>query len=405
MRAIRFNYRPARYLVTRHVARRRARLALGRLGCLSLDDVDAPALPGPDWVRVETALGGVCGSDLAIITARSSFSLEPFSAYPFTFGHENVGRIAEAGRAVDGWGAGDRVVVNPMLACRQRGLKPPCAACARGEHGCCRRTNDGGLAAGFSIGYCPETGGGWAPSFVAHRSQLHRPRGLPDEAAVLTDPFATALRAVLLQPPADGDVVLVLGAGSVGLLTVVALRATGWDGRVAVFDPLGYQREVAQRAGADVFFERRDDLYEWAVSLPGARGYDPALAPRFIDGGPSLVYDTVGSRRSAGDALGLAREAGRIVMIGTAGALHADWTRLWYRRLTLAGIMVYGLVPWRGEERDVYDVALEVMPDAGIERLGLLTHVFGLGDYRTALQVALDKAEHRAVKVAFRPGS
>ncbi|MGH7447038.1 MAG: alcohol dehydrogenase catalytic domain-containing protein, partial [Longimicrobiales bacterium] len=123
MHAIRFHYRPARYLWTRFAAGRWPALALGRTGCISMDDVEPPALPGPDWVRVNSALSGVCGSDLAAITAHDSLTLEPFGAFPFTFGHENAGRVAEAGAAAGEWKQGDAVVVNPMLACEQRGLE------------------------------------------------------------------------------------------------------------------------------------------------------------------------------------------------------------------------------------------------------------------------------------------
>ena len=203
MQAIRFHYRPVRYLLTRYAARRRPGLALGGLGCVTLDDVAPPVLPGEDWVRVETALSGVCGSDLSAVTAHDSFTLEPFGAYPFTFGHENVGRVVEAGSAAGGdWPTGTRVIVNPMLACTQRGIDPACAACARGEYGLCRNTTGGDLGTGPMIGYCPTVGGGWSRTFVAHRTQLHAADGLDDEVAVLADPLASALRPVLLHPPA-----------------------------------------------------------------------------------------------------------------------------------------------------------------------------------------------------------
>src|SRR5688500_373070 len=112
MQAIRFHYRPIRYLWTRFAAARRPGLALGPLGCVSLDDVDPPTLPGPEWVRVQTTLSGICGSDLSAVTAHDSFTLEPFGAYPFTFGHENVGVVAEVGADAGEWKAGDRVVIN-----------------------------------------------------------------------------------------------------------------------------------------------------------------------------------------------------------------------------------------------------------------------------------------------------
>src|SRR5688500_5786997 len=189
LRAIRFHYRPVRYLWTRFAASRRPALALGPLGCVSFDDIEPPPLPGPDWVRIETAVSGICGSDLAAVTAHDSFTLEPFGAFPFTFGHENVGRIVETGAAAEPWHTGDRVIVNPMLACAQRGLEPACPACARGEYGLCRRTREGTVGTGPMIGYCPRVGGGWSAFFVAHRTQLHTADDLSDDVAVLTDPL------------------------------------------------------------------------------------------------------------------------------------------------------------------------------------------------------------------------
>lgn len=405
LRAIRFHYRPVRYLWTRWAASRRPTLALGPLGCVSMDDVEPPALPGPDWVRVETTASGICGSDLSAVTAHDSFTLEPFGAYPFTFGHENIGRVVEAGAAAGGeWAEGTRVVVNPMLSCLQRGLEP-CGACGRGEYGLCRRTTDGPVGTGPMTGYNPRVGGGWSPSFVAHRSQLHPAGELDDATAVLTDPFASALRPVLLHPPAEDDVVLVVGAGTIGLLTVVALRATGWRGPVAVLGRYAFQRELAESAGAGPIFSRPSEVREWAASLPGSRAYRPTLAPDFVEGGPSLVYDTVGSSSTLRDALSLTREGGRIIMVGGAAKIAADWTRLWYRQLTLAGVFAYGLAPFRGGQLDIYEATLGLLRHGALGDLELVTHEFPLEDYRAALRAALEKEDHRSTKVVFRPGA
>lgn len=403
MRAVRFHYRPLRYLLTRWASRRRPRAALGPFGCVTLDEVEPPALPGPEWVRVRTTLSGICGSDLAAVTAHDSFTLEPFGAYPFTFGHENVGRLVEMGAGVEGWSEGERVIVNPMLACAQRAITPPCAACARGEYGLCRNTARGEIGKGPMIGYCPRVGGGWSREFVAHHTQLHRAGELSDEVAVLTDAFASALRPVLLQPPSEDDVVLVIGAGTIGVLTVAALRGTGWQGTVAVLGRHGFQLEMAERAGADRVLRSRDELYRWAEALPGAQAYRPTLAPRFVEGGPSLIFDTVGSGRTVADAIALAREGGRVVLVGSATRVAADWTRVWYRQLSVAGIFAYGSVRHRGECRDIYEATLELLRTDGVGDLHIVTHAFDLEDYRAALSAALDKSGHRSVKVVFRP--
>ncbi|MHB1168262.1 MAG: zinc-dependent alcohol dehydrogenase [Longimicrobiales bacterium] len=378
-------------------------MALGPLGCVSLDEIEVPALPGDDWVRIETTLSGICGSDLAAVTAHDSFTLEPFGAYPFVFGHENVGRVVEAGPGAGDWRPGDRVIVNPMLSCLQRGLEPPCAACASGEYGLCRRTTEGVVGGGPMIGYSPGAGGGWSSGFVAHKSQLHSAEGLSDEVAVLTDPFVSALRPVLLHPPAADDVVLVIGAGSIGLLTIVALRAVGFEGTIAVLGRYDFQFEKAQAAGANVLLRDRNELYEWAAGLPGAVAYKPTLADRFVEGGPSIVYDTVGSETTIGDGVALTREAGRLILVGGAAKTSVDWTRVWYRQITVAGIFAYGLAPFEGERRDIYEIAIELLRRRDYGELGLLTHVFELEDYRAALHAALSKGGHRSIKVAIRP--
>lgn len=403
MRAIRFHYRPARYLWTRWAARRRPGLALGPLGCVTVDDVDPPALPGADWVRVRTTLSGICGSDLSAVTAHDSFTLEPFGAYPFTFGHENIGVVAEAGAEAGAWSVGTPVVVNPMLACRQRGLEP-CAACARGEYGLCRRTTEGPLGTGPMTGFCPAVGGGWSAQFVAHASQLHAMDGLSERTAVLADPLASALRPVLLHPPGPDDVVLVLGAGTIGLLTIAALRAMGWGGPLAASARHPLQRELARRAGADPVLGSGEEVRAWAEGLPGARAYRPTLADPFVEGGPSLVFDTVGSERTVRDALALTREGGRIVMVGGAAKVAADWTRLWYRQLTVAGVFAYGLAPFRGEHRDIYEASLTLLREGIVSALDLVTHEFPLEEYGSALRVALDKSGHGSIKVVLRPG-
>ncbi|HET9440336.1 MAG TPA: alcohol dehydrogenase catalytic domain-containing protein [Longimicrobiales bacterium] len=404
MQAIRFHYRPVRYLWTRFAAARRPALALGATGCVTFDEVDPPALPGDEWVRISTALSGICGSDLSAITANDSFTLEPFGAYPFTFGHENVGVVDAVGAAAGSFQPGQRVIINPMLACRQRGLTPPCDACARGEYGLCRRTRDGVVGTGPMIGFCPQAGGGWSRYFVAHHSQLHDAGDLPDDVAVLTDPFASSLRPVLLHPPRADDSILVIGAGSIGALTVKALRLFGWRGDINVLGRYSFQLELAERAGATRCFRSRAEVYKWAGSLPGAVSYQPTLAPKFVEGGPSLVYDTVGSASSIADALALTREGGRMVLVGAAAKVEVDWTRIWYRQLSVAGVFAYGSAPYQGQQRDIYDVSIQLMRNDGLGELNMVTHVFPLEEYRAALSAALDKNGSRSVKVVFRPG-
>ncbi len=406
MQAIRLHYRPVRYLLSRYLGRGRPSLPLGPLGFIRLDEVETPALPGRDWVRVRPSASGICGSDIAAITAHDSLLLEPFQTYPFTFGHENIGRLEQLGPDVQGWSPNDRVAVSPMLACEQRGIEPRCEACRAGQYGLCVNTTEGELSPGFMIGYCADTGGGWSRGFVAHASQLRRlpsETELPDDVAVLVDPFASALRPVLQHPPTEADRVLVIGAGSIGILTVKALRLTGWGGDIAVLGRHGFQNERAEAAGASRILHSRTELYDWSRAHPGARAYRPTLAPRFVEGGPTLVYDTVATQQSLRDTLSVTAGGGRIVVVGSAARLAADFTRLVIRNLAVMGVFAYGPVSWRGESRDIYDVALELLRGDAFGRLEMITHSFELEEYSAAIAAALDKHRHRSVKVVFRP--
>jgi threonine dehydrogenase-like Zn-dependent dehydrogenase len=400
LRAIRFHYRPLRYLLARVASNRMPTVGTGALGFVRLDRVEPRPLPGPDWVRLEPRLSGVCGSDLGVITAHDSFTLEPYGAYPFTFGHEIVATVVETGPAVRGWSAGDRVIVHPMLSCAQKGVAA-CAACARGDYGVCRRATDG---QGGITGFSPLTGGGWSDGLVAHETQLRSQGDLVDEVAVLTDPFASAARAVFLEPPGGGDVVLIMGAGTIGLLTIRALRLLGWEGTIAVSARHAFQARRAEAAGADLAIESRDALYDWAASLPGAAVYKPSLAARFVEGGPSLIYDTVGGGGTIRDSLALAREGGRIAVVGAAARTAVDLTRLWHRQIRMTGVLVYGSVEHRGRTMDIFDASLELIRADDLGGLALLTHTFELEEYRDAISVALSKRDHESIKVAFRRG-
>ncbi|HUP88620.1 MAG TPA: alcohol dehydrogenase catalytic domain-containing protein [Longimicrobiales bacterium] len=403
MKAIRFHYRPLRYLMTRVASRKSPAFALGPAGCVSLDNIDEPKTPNGEWVRVNTTMSGICGSDISAVTAHDSFTLEPFGAYPFTFGHENVGVVSEVGSDVVGWKKGDRVIINPMLACKQRGIVPECAPCARGDYGLCRNIKKGVVGGGPMIGYSPGAGGGWSNSFIAHHTQLHAAGNLSDDVAVLADPFVSSLRPVLLHPPREDDVVLVLGAGTIGALTVKSLRLTGFTGEINVLARYKFQCELAERAGATRVFRSNDEVYKWAGGLPDATSYKPTLGPRFVEGGPSLIFDTVGNETSINDSLSLAREGGRIVLVGAAAKLNADWTRLWYRQLSVAGIFAYGHAPFQGKQTDIYTTAVQLMKSGGFGELGMVTHQFPLEEYRAALSAALDKRGHSSTKVVFRP--
>ncbi|MEW6568480.1 MAG: zinc-binding dehydrogenase [Chloroflexota bacterium] len=376
----------------------------GPLALLRYREVDEPRLPGPQWVRIRTRYGGICGSDLNTVLLKDSPALSAFTSFPFTLGHENVGTIAEVGAEVPGFAASERVVVEPLLPCAARGFEEPCEFCQRGQFSLCLNFTRGSISPGLGIGSCRDTGGSWSPYFVAHRSQLfHLPEAMSDENALMVEPFAVALHVVLRSFPKDGDTVLILGAGVVGLCTLAALRALGSRARVIVVDKYPFQGEMARAFGADQVIGLRDGDYLRAVAeATGGTLRKPILGKRVLVGGADLVYECVGSARSVDDSLRLTRSGGTVVLVGLAGILRGvDWTPIWLNELTVKGSFWCGTESVGSRNVRTFQRAVEMIAQRRPDLSPLVTHRFRLDEYRKALAMTADRGRHRVVKSAF----
>ena len=129
-----------------------------------------PRLPGEAWVRVRPRLAGICGSDLATLTAQGSTYFAPFTSYPFVFGHEVVGEVTEVGAEVGDLDVGHRVVLAAAAALRRarhRGALRRRAA--TGSRRIATTSRAAVSRPASRPAYCADTGGGWSESFVAHR--------------------------------------------------------------------------------------------------------------------------------------------------------------------------------------------------------------------------------------------
>ncbi|MBU0719692.1 MAG: alcohol dehydrogenase catalytic domain-containing protein, partial [Planctomycetes bacterium] len=256
MKALVYRRSIPRYVLLKLLGPRFRRLYSSGLAPFSLCAIPEPELPTEQWVRIAPQLAGLCGSDIATICAKNSPYLAPTTSLPFVLGHELVGHITEVGREVTGLVVGDRVVLHPALGCRARGIESMCDACAGGREALCRNITRGDVSSGIQIGYCRSTGGGFGESLVAHQSQVYRvPDGVPDEAAVLIEPFACALHGALRVNLTEDDTALILGCGAIGLLTIAALRATGCRARIVAAARYEHQKQHALRLGADEVLE------------------------------------------------------------------------------------------------------------------------------------------------------
>ena len=300
------------------------------VGPLRLVERAAPEAPAEGWVQVDPVLSGICGSDLATLDGRSSRYFEDIVSFPFVPGHEVVGTLSADVTGADGVAltTGSRVVLQPVLGCAARGIEPPCPACQAGNVGNCGYVAFGHIRPGLQTGFCADTGGGWSTSgLVAHTSQLHAvPEGLSDADAVTVEPVACAVHAVLGAPIGEGDVVAVLGAGTLGLLVIAALShlASHWalsfsvarsSSVPATHTSSGWRASwAARRSCPPTSSAAPVRRHSRSLSYGGAPGVTAALS-----GGADVVIDCVGSPESIAASLAMVRPRGTVSLVGMPG--------------------------------------------------------------------------------------
>ncbi len=385
-----------RYLTARAIGGRAPGLVSGPLAPLRLANKKDPELPGPGWSRVRPLLAGICGSDLATVSGRSSFYFSPLVSMPFVPGHEVVGELIDE---VDGFASGRRVVLEPVLKCEARGLEP-CANCAAGLTGRCDRVTTGHLSAGLQTGFCKDTGGGWSRMLLAHRSQLHAvPDELSDRRAVLVEPLSCAVHGALRAGVGPNDEVVVIGAGTVGILTLIALKELTQAGRITVVAKHGKQRGWAESFGATEVVPPSEATNAVRRSTRAMK-LKPEMGRSYLMGGADVVLDCVGSRSSLDLALRTTRAGGRIVLSGIP-VQAPDLTPLWFRELELVGAYTGGVETVNGDRRHAFDIAIDLARENPID--GIVGATYPLSRWREAIDHALGAGKLGTLKVAFDP--
>ncbi|MCE5279748.1 MAG: alcohol dehydrogenase catalytic domain-containing protein [Planctomycetaceae bacterium] len=413
MRALVYDVKPAGWAACWALRKVWRGCQLTPLNGLSLREMNVPDLPTGQWVRVSTRLAGICGTDCAILAQKQvpDSILQAFSSMPFVLGHENVSVVEAVGAEVAGEWVGRRVCVDPGLSCPVRGIDPPCGACAAGHFGACENFGADGqgesrLPPGTSVGYNRATGGAFAESFVAHVSQLVPvPDSLSDEQAVLTDPLACSLHAVLRSDRlASARRVLVYGAGMLGLGVITSLRAMDYGGEIHVIVRRPSQAKMAMAMGASRCLQLPADRrgrYQAIAEATGASIHRVRFDNCTLTGGYDVVFECVTSAASLTESLRWTRSRGEVIYLGTGRAAGADLTALWFQELDVRG--AYGRQIERLGSRQIatYPLVHELMAGGRLKTEGLLTHTFELGDYRRALATAMHMRGPGAIRVAF----
>jgi L-iditol 2-dehydrogenase len=331
------------------------------------DVPDPQARAGHAIVRVKAV--GICGSDVHGFTGSTGRRTPGI-----IMGHEFAGQIEsldESGLSGTGAGdlefqIGDRVAINPLITCGQ------CEPCRNGLENICERRK--------GIGWSVD--GAYAELVSVPLRNLRRvPNSLDWPRAALIEPLAVAMRAANLTPLTLGATVVVLGAGTIGLLTLLALKRKG-AGKVIVTDPQAHRLELAFKFGADLTINSKDvDAVQAVRDLTNGRGAD-------------AVVEAVGITATVEHSIRMARNGGAITWIGnSAPRVELPMQEVVTRELRIQGSYGFG---------NEFDRALEMLASNSLDIQPLIEMTAPL-EQGEEIITGLAKGSIQALKVVLTP--
>lgn len=362
-------------------------------------EVPEPEIPSPNWVKVKNRMCGLCGSDVHFMFLEIDPKVAPAAVPPIPrkyIGHELVGEVVEVGSGAKDFSAGDRVILKiDWPSCFQKETEPMCRECGRGNYLLCEKPG--------SVGIPENQGGGFSPYMVAHKTQLIKiDDAIPDEDAILIEPTACSVRAVLKRPPKEGEKVLVIGTGAIGLNMIAVIKAISPKTEVYALSRYPHQAEIAVRLGAEDTIGERD-AYKRVAEITGGKYFSGLFKNEIVIGGFDVIYDTVGNDRTIKDALRWARSEGTVVIVGINFApKRLDYSPVWFQETNLLGINCHGMELFRGVEMSSFEVALTLYREGKLDFGGFLTHTLPMEDFRKAVDIFFAKGKNRAVKIALK---
>jgi threonine dehydrogenase-like Zn-dependent dehydrogenase len=206
------------------------------------------------------------------------------------------------------------------------------------------------------------------------------PYEIPDETAVLADPFAVSLHSVTRNPPPPGGRALVYGAGALGTTATAILRALYPEVAVMVVAGHPAQADLARSLGAEVVrSDPADEVIETVAAWSGGvLQPTPYRLPMAHPGGVDVVYDTVGSTESSEVSVRLLRTRGTLVKAGVNPPERWEWSPLYFKELNWVGSNAFGIEEVDGVRQHAFAHFLDRVQAGRIDLSGMLTHTFRL---------------------------
>lgn len=313
--------------------------------------------PKENEVLVKLEYVGICGSDMHYYEtgAIGDYVVEP----PFVLGHEPGGVVVEVGSAVTHLQVGDRVALEPGKTCGH------CEFCKTGRYNLCPDV----------VFFATPPVDGVFQEYVAHEADLcfKLPEQVSTLEGALIEPLAVGFHAANQGNAHAGQTAVVMGAGCIGLVSMMALKAEGVS-KVYVVDIMQKRLEKALELGADGVINGKDaDAVEEVRRLTKGAGCD-------------LVIETAGTEFTTCQCIHMTKKGATIVLVGysKSGTMTLPMSLALDKELTFKTVFRY---------RHIYPMAIEAVASGKVNLRGIVTDIFDFDDIQTAMDKSVsDKA-------------
>lgn len=331
--------------------------------------IDEIELPEPEvragWVTISVSHCGICGSDLHFLNS-------PLARDGLVMGHEFSGSVEAVGDGAAGLERGDRVTVLPAERCAPD-ADDRCVPCRTGASQRCVRQTATSLGIALPGGFAERVS-------VPASSCVHLPDDMPFEAGAIVEPLAVALHGIGMSSFEAGMCVGVIGAGPIGLLSLLALRALG-AGKVVVAEPSQTRATLAESLGADVVLKNASGMSNMA------------------GGPPEVVIECAGRVDTPSQAILAVRSGGEVILVGVTDP--QDQLQIASIFWVIKEVTVRGAIAYTNDE---FAQAVSLLAGRQVEIEPLITDIRPLADAQRSFD-ELSVAGSSQVKILLSPAA